>query len=340
MIGNWRQRRMRLLFAVAICACGIALLRPGVAHAGWPLSAGGSVALGFGATYQGAEATSSSVHRGVDITAEKGAAVRAPLAGRVSFVGRVPAVGGGTVRAVTIATASGSITLLPLSSAGVAKGESLSEGDRIGTVAGEGDGSSSGVHLHVGVKRGDLYVDPLSVFSIPAVGSSTAHPAAGGAPAHAGAAARAKRAGAPSSARARVSSVGGGASAPLRQAVPGASLAPGVSVARAAGSGALAPAASGGAASPAGVGTLGAPHAQAPARQGGAATASGPTVPQVAARLGQLAASAVKGASLGLLGVLAGLAALWPLWRREQRKGLGEVGVSATGDDVAAVVGR
>ena len=72
-------------------------------------------------------------------------AVRAPLSGRVSFAGRVPGAGGGTVLAVTIATASGSVTLMPLASASVKAGAELAEGDSVGTLDGNGDASSAGI---------------------------------------------------------------------------------------------------------------------------------------------------------------------------------------------------
>jgi hypothetical protein len=340
---NWRQRRMRLLLGVAVLACAVALAQPSCAHAGWPLRDAGSVALGFGATYRAAEATTSSTHRGIDISAESGAAVVAPLGGSVAFVGRIPAVGGGTVRAVTIATAEGSVTLLPLSAASVSKGDSLAEGDAVGTLAASGDGSSAGVHLHVGLKRGDLYVDPLSVLTLP-----VAAPAGGGegagvpAAVRAGSSARAGTAAARTSGGARASvggqaasraPAGAGSPAPLRAAVPGQSVAPGVSVAGASvavGEAAAAP-------TPAVAGSrsiAAAPQAHS------AATAANPSLVELAIRFAHFVLSATKAASLALFALLLAVGALWPLWRRESRKGSGEVRVSALDDDVAAAVGR
>ena len=69
-----------------------ALALPSSAHAGWPLESAAPTALGFGATYAAADGT-PAVHRGIDLAAAAGSAVRAPLSGRVSFAGRVP--GGG-----------------------------------------------------------------------------------------------------------------------------------------------------------------------------------------------------------------------------------------------------
>jgi hypothetical protein len=340
---NWRQRQMRLLLGVAVVACALALALPACAHAGWPLRDAGSTALGFGATYRATEATTSSTHRGIDITAEGDAAVVAPLAGSVSFVGRVPAVGGGTVRAVTIATAQGSVTLLPLSAASVSKGDSLAEGDAVGTLAASGDGSSAGAHLHVGVKRGDLYVDPLSVLSLPVAAPAGGGEGAGAAAAvRAGSSARAGTAVARGSGAARARAggragsrapTGAGSPAPLRAAVPGQSVAPGVSVAGASvavGEVAAAP-------TPAVAGSRSiaiAPQAHS------TATAADPSLAELAIRFAHFVLSATKAASLALFALLLAVGALWPLWRRESRKGSGEVRVSALGDDVAAAVGR
>ena len=357
MIWNWRQRRPRLLLGVAIVACGLAVVRPAAAHAGYPLASAARVALGFGATYHAADATSSSTHRGADLSAEAGDRVLAPFSGRVTFAGRVPAVGGGTVRAATLQTAQGAVTLLPLSSLSVAKGDELAEGDSVGTLAEGGDGSSAGTHLHVGVKRGDLYVDPMALLALPAVAPSegSGEGAEGGA--HAGGTASAVGASASHAA------VGSGASgvrvgrgvtlggtarasassdarATLRAAVPGAQLAPGVSVA-----GAAVGAQAGAAlalhdARAAGLGgAAGAPLATSVARASSVA-ASQLTVRELAARIARLVSSGARVLGMVLLGAMAGLGLLWPLWRREGQKGTGEDPVSLAGEDVAAVVGR
>lgn len=332
---NWRQRRMRLLLGVAIVACAIALLRPAIARAGWPLEESGAVLLGFGASYTSAEATSASTHRGIDIAAKEGAAVCAPLAGRVTFAGRVPAAGGGTCRAVTIATDSGAVTLMPLAGTRVSKGDALAEGDAVGALAESGDGSSAGAHLHVGVKRGDLYVDPLSVLSAAAVASGqSSGEAKSGVPARGGQDSAGGRARGRDARRAR-SQAGASApaaTAPLRVPVPGAAVAPGVSVA-----GAARPSrqvAGGQAAGVSGVAPAAMPAAAHAAPQ--AAT----SVAEWLQRLGGLALGATKAASLSAFALLAAVGALWPLWRRDRRKGLGEDRVSTASDDVAAVVGR
>lgn len=339
MTWNWRQRRMRLL-AVAIAACGIALVRPASAHAGWPLASAGSVSLGFGATYHPAESTSTCTHHGVDIAGEPGARVLAPLAGQVTFVGRVPASGGGTAQAVSIATQKGSLTLLPLSSASVAKGAQLAEGDAVGTLAASGDGSSASTHVHVGLKRGDLYVDPLSVLAPPAVAPGAGVGAGAGdarASAHASGMHGATRTGSKAAAGGAAAGVVHAVSpAPLHAPVPGATLAPGVSIA---GAPTIAAAAAGGIVA-AGASAL--PWGLRPPTAAAHAPAAAPSTAlgDLPGRVVALVASSARVLTFGALAVLAAIAALWPLWRRQDEEGSGERCVSTLGEDVAAVVGR
>ena len=74
---------------------------------------------------------SGGQHRGIDIGAPVGAAVRAPASGRVSFAGTVPVYG----RTLTVQTADGlSVTLVHLGSTAVVKGAAIAEGDAVGTV--------------------------------------------------------------------------------------------------------------------------------------------------------------------------------------------------------------
>lgn len=323
-----------MLLGVAMLACGVALARPGSAHAAWPLERDASVVLGFGASYRTAEATTSSTHCGADLAATAGASVRAPLAGDVTFAGYVPGIGGGRVCAVTIATGVGSLTLLPLRSASVARGAHLSAGDDVGEVAAEGDGSSAETHLHVGLKRGELYLDPLGVLSPPAVssGGGASAPQAAAAAERAGGATHVQ-VGASTGAR-TVWGTGVSAGAAVvphatQVAVPGAQLAPGVSV----GGAALAGAPAAGTA-PVAVPTLSLPVPTT------AASAGGPSLAPLVERAAGSARRSARGAMWALLGVLAALGALWPVWRRNPLEGLGKMGVSAGGDDVAAVSGR
>jgi len=137
----------------------------------WPLEVPADVLVTFGATYASADGRTAT-HRGVDLAAESGDLVVSPSAGVLRFVGRVPAVGvSGTQLALTIERDDGlKFTLMPLDSACVTAGTRLEAGTPIGEVAGQGDASSADVHLHVGARRGELYVDPLEFLD---AGSST-----------------------------------------------------------------------------------------------------------------------------------------------------------------------
>jgi len=366
------RRTRTVVLVVLVLACVLGLQRPEEALGGWPLAEEASVILGFGVAYSAGEGESSQ-HRGVDLEAASGTSVVAPLAGCVTFAGKVPGVGGGRVFAVTIETARGKITLLPLDGACVSRGAQVGEGDRIGELAESGDGSSSGPHLHVGAREGDLYVDPLGLIALPPptpvdapgsssevgvgsaaeVGVGAGSPTAEGLPAGtvAGAAA-----GAELSAGVSLAPRAGEAPARSGAKVAGAGeIAPGVSIARhsAAPSGVEAPtrnvalagtAASGGSASvraqqatvltPDGI-VVAASAASSPARGAWDQWLAG-----TATRVRALAARSLRVASFVLLGVMAALGALWPLWRRSGRKGSGKVLVSAVGEDVAAAPSR
>ncbi len=345
------RRRRAASFALCAAALSVALLLPTTARAGWPLESAAPAALGFGDTYVAADGT-TAVHRGIDLAASTGSAVRSPLAGRVSFVGRVPAVGGGTVLAVTIAAGGESVTLLPLSSTTVRAGSELAEGDPVGVLGGEGDASTGRSHLHVGARKGDLYIDPLTLFAAPSPtrvdapdpqANAAVQPRAGGAPVAAAAAPRAARASAHVSAPLAVqptaasvlsaSAPGAGVSIGVRAgaAVPGATLAPGVSI-----PGAVESAAAEGTT----LQSVGTAVSAALAGEGrsrsGQGTSAGTLVEWAlgAASRGVLALGRVLAAALLALG------ALWPIWRSERWKGAGQLSVRPSGDDVAAVTGR
>lgn len=149
---------MRLLSTAL--AFGVVLFSASIASA---MVAPGPIALGFGDQY--AEGAATRTHRGMDIQMGEGSSVAAPVSGVVRFAGRIPADGGGTVGAVTLETAEGAVTLLPLSTLSVARGASVGAGDGVGTLAERGDGSSGAAHLHVGLRRGDLYLDPAGLFT-------------------------------------------------------------------------------------------------------------------------------------------------------------------------------
>lgn len=318
----------------------------------WPIEGPAESMLAFGAGY--AAGGSTAIHRGLDLAAPSGAAVLAPAAGTVTFVGSVPGVGGGTVTAATIDVGSGiSVTLLPLSAVTARRGQAVGTGERIAEVAESGDASSASPHLHVGVRKQDVYLDPATVLAPPATAPSSPSGAGEAAPA------------ATSAGQQTADSVPAPAGAHAVAATPRPS---GSSVgAQAQGAVPLATTVS----APAGAGAVGTGTSPVPAQPG-----AGPAVPQAPAastgaplaerwtaarptrgRYGREshAAPSVSRAAVvasrlvgsmnavwraALLGTLVGLAALWPIWRRRDREEQPEATTAPGGSDVAAAVGR
>ncbi len=100
-------------------------------------------------------------HRGVDLAAAPGAVVRAAGAGVVHFAGLVAGRG-----VVSVDHPDGLRTtyepLVPI----VHTGESVRAGDPLGTLATGHDGCPVAACLHWGLRRGELYLDPLSLFGV------------------------------------------------------------------------------------------------------------------------------------------------------------------------------
>ncbi len=100
-------------------------------------------------------------HRGIDIGAPVGTAVRAPASGRVSFAGTVPVYG----RTLTVQTADGlSVTLVHLGSTAVVKGAAIAEGDAVGTVGPSDEPEVAEPHVYLGIRLTtdpQGYLDPL-----------------------------------------------------------------------------------------------------------------------------------------------------------------------------------
>ena len=93
-------------------------------------------------------------NRGWEYLTESGTAVRAAADGIVTFAGRV-----GPSSAVTLTHADGLRTSYSyLESVDVREGEAVAQGQSIGR---------SGPRLHFGVRRGDTYLDPATLFSAP-----------------------------------------------------------------------------------------------------------------------------------------------------------------------------
>ena len=104
-------------------------------------------------------------HRGVDLAAMTGDQVVSMTAGRVGFVGKVA---GKPV--VTVLLSDGRrVTYEPVHG-DVVSGARVEPGTLLGTVAREGGhcGGRSGC-LHVGLLRGDTYLNPRSLLRVPVV---------------------------------------------------------------------------------------------------------------------------------------------------------------------------
>ncbi|MGI6216051.1 MAG: peptidoglycan DD-metalloendopeptidase family protein [Coriobacteriales bacterium] len=160
-----------LLFALLLL-----VLMPTNALAAWPLHSEGEVLLDYQQTYT-SSAGRSTTHHGIDCQAVAGEEVDAPVGGEVSFIGYVPdgdTSGSPTMLALSIGMEDGrTVTLMPLGSVSVSEGESISSGQAIGTVASTGDKSSAATHLHVGLKRGRVYLDPSEILGLPVQGYSS-----------------------------------------------------------------------------------------------------------------------------------------------------------------------
>ncbi|WP_079132018.1 M23 family metallopeptidase [Streptomyces nanshensis] len=100
-------------------------------------------------------------HRGVDLAAPRGSPVRAAAGGRVVFVGKV--AGRGVVSIAVSGTGRPPLrtTYEPVR-ATVRKGQRVRAGQRVGTVAAGPFHCPRGC-LHWGARRGERYVDPLSL---------------------------------------------------------------------------------------------------------------------------------------------------------------------------------
>lgn len=98
-------------------------------------------------------------HRGVDLRAPAGAAVRAAGAGRVTYVGVLAGRG-----VVTVTHVGGLRTTYEPVAASVGLGEAVSMGARLGTVTtGHASCRLGTTCLHWGLLRGAAYLDPLSL---------------------------------------------------------------------------------------------------------------------------------------------------------------------------------
>ena len=143
--------------ALSLCAPPAAIAS---GHWQWPIE--GPILRG----YDPPESPYGSGHRGIDIGAPVGTAIHAPESGKVTFAGKV----GGHLF-VTIDHGGGvSSTYSWLSAISVRKGNVVARGD---VIAHSGSGHPGDVQpsLHMGVKVGGAYADPLDYLGPIDIGS-------------------------------------------------------------------------------------------------------------------------------------------------------------------------
>ena len=100
-------------------------------------------------------------HRGVDLAATPGAVVRAAGPGRVVYAGVVAGRG-----VVSVAHPGGLRTTYEPVTAGVAVGDAVTGGGELGRLAAGHPGCAAPACLHWGLRRGDLYLDPLALLGL------------------------------------------------------------------------------------------------------------------------------------------------------------------------------
>lgn len=93
-------------------------------------------------------------HRGIDLTASVGAAVRSPAPGTVAFVGEV---GGRAI--LTIDHGNGLVTTLEPAESTLSVGAPVTRGQEVATVSVGGHAAPSS--LHFGVRQDGQYINPL-----------------------------------------------------------------------------------------------------------------------------------------------------------------------------------
>ncbi|MDQ0810889.1 murein DD-endopeptidase MepM/ murein hydrolase activator NlpD [Streptomyces sp. B3I7] len=101
-------------------------------------------------------------HRGVDLAAAPGSPVRTVAAGRVSFAGTVGGLGVVSVELAGTGAPPLRITFQSVR-ASVHKGDEVAPGDVVGFLSEPGPRHCARGCLHWGLRRGETYLDPLSL---------------------------------------------------------------------------------------------------------------------------------------------------------------------------------
>ncbi|MDP2183335.1 MAG: M23 family metallopeptidase [Actinomycetota bacterium] len=157
---------IRFLAGMALCAVFAHAIPAFATPSAWPFAEERPVVLGYGSTYL--RDAKEYAHSGIDIAGSEGDRVLACAGGTISFAGRVPSAGGGSVLAVTIELPDArKLTVLPLASLDVRAGETVECGSTLGMLAAVGDSSCEAAHVHVSLRRGELYEDPGALLLAP-----------------------------------------------------------------------------------------------------------------------------------------------------------------------------
>lgn len=144
------------------CACslfiglmlGLYFVPPSFATS--PVRSNHSILVGFGELYG-----NNVRHSGIDVAAKPQGDVLVPASGIISFCGAVPKTTGARIKALTIQTAEGNlVSVSPLNSVSLKKGDAVEKGTLLGRVASEGDPSNNATHIHVSLRVNKKYVDP------------------------------------------------------------------------------------------------------------------------------------------------------------------------------------
>lgn len=98
-------------------------------------------------------------HRGLDVAAPSGEPVRAAAAGVVAFAGNVA----GNLTVSVDHPDGVRTTYSYLGTIGVVTGQTVAGGQALGTVGAGHPGSGAPPHVHLSVRRGGEYVDPLTL---------------------------------------------------------------------------------------------------------------------------------------------------------------------------------
>ena len=152
----------RVVAAALVAACAAAT----VVHAVEPVGAAASawtrpVPGGVVRPFDAPASPYGPGHRGVDLAAPEGRAVRAAGPGTVSFAGRVA----GSLHVVVAHEGGLRTSYSYLREARVSRGRRVSAGDVVGIAGGSDGGHAAGV-LHLGLRRGDRYLDPMLLFEV------------------------------------------------------------------------------------------------------------------------------------------------------------------------------